>query len=128
MARKSAEAMRVVAVTESARPAPPKDLTRKEKVIWRDILDSLPAEHLRSSDKALLANYCRLWTRADMLSADLASDPHNIDLDRMYRAAVASIAQLAVKLRLCPSSRIRAESASLKPKAKAKPWDNQRAS
>lgn len=126
MPRKSKAAMQVVQLAESARPGPPKMLTRKEKALWREIVNSLPGDYFRASDRTLLANYCRFSVRSDDLAVKLVADPENSELDKMCRAAVSTVSSLATKLRLCPNARIQKDSQKLKSKTTAKPWDNQR--
>lgn len=41
----------------------------------------------------------------------------------LHRNAINDMTRIATKLRLCPSTRVRAESASLQKTATAKPWD-----
>jgi hypothetical protein len=89
--------------------------------VWRDVVDSLPADHwLGRESHEILAAYCRHTIRQRLLSAELAKAPadafrtktgfgHYDKLagacERETRIALA----LARSLRLTPQSRVRPE-------------------
>ena len=116
--------MTVVKTTLDDRLPPLKDLTRAEKVVWRGIVNSLPADFFRSSDVPLLANYCRFAVRSNYLAGRLTEDPMDAEADKMLRGATASLTSLATKLRLCPNARMRTDNAkaTARPQSEKRPW------
>jgi len=119
--------------TVFARPgvlAAPDGLPAPAVALWDRIMASTPDQQWRPGDVPLLSTYCR--TAA--LAAEAA---HRLEVDGQVDAAgkpsvwarllnqhSIALAALAAKLRLCPSSRIRAEAAGLqKTPAGRAPWE-----
>ena len=101
------------------RPAPPDTLTERASAFWRQVVDSLPASYLRPADLSLLGAYCLAcdrWLEAERIIADeglvVGNRPHPALTIADSQAKL--MMSLAGKLRLCPSSRIRADSADLR--------------
>jgi P27 family predicted phage terminase small subunit len=133
---KSAADLSVVAVT-GARVLPPDHLTDAQSAIWRDIVDSLPADWFRPADVPLLAAYCCAdafyrQAVAEMQSGGLVKTD---DKGREYvnpahqilTSQASAMAQMAVKLRLCPSARYTEKTAATKTNRSApghKPWED----
>ena len=133
----SAAAMSVVSVNPIARKKPPKELNRKERMLWREIMDSHASDYFRIADVPLLSNYCRLSYRCDVLSEQLAREGYQIETEKglipnpaeqQMQRAISSMVSLATKLRLCPSTRMRADNKKLQDNVDtAKPWQRKSA-
>lgn len=133
MARKSREAgLTVVAITDD-RIAAPGHLTQAQKAEWRAIVDSLPADYFRPGDVPLLSAFCvasALHKEAQshmeangMILTDERGKMTANPASSILMMQASSMAQLAMKLRLCPSARMRAEkTASAGVKASNRPW------
>lgn len=138
--RKSAEDQLAVVPISGARMDPPAHLSDAEASEWREIVNSLPAAYFRPSDVPLLAAYCTA-------SAIYKQARHHVDekglvlIDERGRMTAnpasqiltnqaSSMAQLAVKLRLCPSARYTPKSAATKTASSGtgkKPWASEEA-
>jgi len=114
----------------------PAHLDETEAAEWRAIVDSLPADYFRPGDVPLLAEFCIASAASKWCNTTLKAEGFVIDdgrrqwahpavaIQQMQRAAMA---QMAVKLRLCPSSRYTEKSAQTKSTAAAgkRPWEAQ---
>lgn len=100
----------------------PAYLDRREKTLFQKITaDHLP-DYFMQSDMQLLAEYVEAHFIAREASVHLKEEGYVIPgqrgamvtnpWQRVKRDAVATMASLATKLKLCPSGRIRAEDAS----------------
>src|SRR5215210_2842313 len=97
---------------EALRPGPPADLTGDQAVVWRDIVESLPADWVSRANAALMAAYCRHVVAARriarLLEVEEASDAFNLDdfgrLLAMQERETRALAALATKMRLARSS------------------------
>lgn len=124
----------VVVVDPTERRPPPATLDTEEATIWKSIMDSLPADWFRPSDWPILAAYCQTAAQYEKATKELrgASLTLVADNGREYRNPLLSIqhtaalrlAALAVKLRLCPSSRMRQDATAARGKQQpaSKPW------
>lgn len=141
-----ASALTVVPVT-AQRMQPPDDMNAGERAEWLSIVDSLPPDYFRPADVALLATFCtaRAFCKeaARQMKADgivlkgppkMNKDGDVVGHDRDYAhpaagilaANASALATMAVKLRLCPSSRYSEKAASTKTargSVKDKPWE-----
>ena len=137
--RKSAASQKVVSIGgASARLEPPEHcrLTEDQRRVWDEIVNSLPGDYFRPGDGPLLAAYCMaadLHWQAYQLVMQHGIMICNEDNGRFYSNPAqqtmlmhaSSMAQLAGKLRLCPSARYSTKSASTKTDNAApskKPW------
>jgi P27 family predicted phage terminase small subunit len=115
---------------------PPEFLGEAEAAEWREIVQSMPADYFRPSDAPLLAAFCMasaIYKQAGALIAEkglIISDPSGRQManpaSAVLTAQASSMAQMAGKLRLCPSSRYNAKSANTKANsvgAGSKPWE-----
>jgi hypothetical protein len=93
-----------------ARLQVPEDLSPPAKEVWSEIVSAVPGEHFRASDEPLLRSYAEACALADQAAAQLATNgpvvagkvsPWLVVLEKAHRAQSA----LAIRLRLCPSSR-----------------------
>jgi P27 family predicted phage terminase small subunit len=121
-----------------ARLKPPVYLTPEQKKEWRAITNSLPADYFKPSDVPLLAAFCCAATFYKQAAAEVARDGVTVEVvgkgRRMAHPAAnmlvtqsSAMAQLAVKLRLCPSSRYDEKTAATKANASKdakRPWEN----
>jgi phage terminase small subunit len=105
-----------VSIDDQARPEPWANLSPAEADYWRNIVDSLPPTWFRPSDFPLLAAYCKAAARHDAAIARLDDEEPTYSNPRTGASAlnpnfrvismcIAQMAQLAGKLRLCPSAR-----------------------
>ena len=134
--KRSGADLSIVPVIPTLREGPPAQLTQDEAVIWTSIVESLPPDWFRPSDVPLLAAYCQTAIQCQAAAEELRGSTLTLQTrqGRMYRnplldiqdAAARRLATLAGKLRLCPSSRMRAETAATKgrPIPGRKPWDS----
>ena len=128
--RKSAASFQVVAM-ESGRkpPSPPAGLSKSASALWVSIAESLPANFFMPGDLPLLKSYCIASDRKDIVDAGILAEGAMFQGEahpglKVSRDEAALMASLAVKLRLCQSSRTRPDSASLKPRHTGpRPWD-----
>lgn len=108
--------MALEAVPKSnARLAPPNFLARAPAREWVEIVNSLPAGYFRPSDVPILAAYCQAAAVHKECIEILAADGLLLKTDKgtkyahpahsMMLQQASCMAQLAVKLRLCPSAR-----------------------
>lgn len=132
---KSAADMTVVKAT-GARIQPPEHLNDEQAGIWREIVDSLPADWFRPGDVPLLAAYCCAdsFYRKAVAEMQASGIVKTNDKGREYvnpahqvlTSQASAMAQMAVKLRLCPSARYSEKQADTKTKnagASRKPWE-----
>ena len=130
MARKSAAALSTVTTLTKKRPAPPAELPESSAALWTSICNGLPADAFAPGDLPLLSAYCLAAHQkagADVIAARdglLIGDKANPAIKLSMQLA-GVMAALAGKLRLCPSSRTRPESASLKKSftGSVRPWE-----
>jgi len=131
-------ALETVAVLANARIKPPTGFKKEYLPEWRAIVDSLPADYFRPGDIPLLAAFCSASARHKQ--ADALLDQHGLILPNERGTLVANpaasimqsqacaMAQLAVKLRLCPSARYNEQQANTKAKTKGeRPWQEEKA-
>lgn len=135
--RKSAASLGVVQIT-GQRIAPPVHLTGEQAAEWRSIVDSLPPDYFRPGDVSLLAAYVTASVFYRRASADMEARGMTLmdDKGREYvnpahqvlTSQASALAQMAVKLRLCPSSRYSEKAAATKTSRGttiSKPWEEQ---
>ncbi len=126
--RKSAADLGVVALSGARLPVPAY-LSEAQAAEWKGIVDSLPASYFRPGDAPILGVYCvasALYKQAlealnregmileEVKSRTVKTDGTVVEVGgRKYAhpakdilsSQAASMAQMAVKLRLCPSAR-----------------------
>jgi P27 family predicted phage terminase small subunit len=135
--RKSAEDVLSVVRVSGNRLAAPEHLTEAQAGEWRSIVDSLPADYFRPGDVPLLAAYCVAASFYKKAAADVEARGMTLMDDRgreyvnpnhqFLTSQAASMAQMAVKLRLCPSARYTEKTAATKAGSGAKtgrPWES----
>lgn len=113
--RKSIEELSVVSVNPDARLQAPEHLTEAQATEWKSIVDSLPADYFRPGDVPLLAAFCTASAFYKEAQAHMAehgmviTDDHGRmranPASQILTTQASSMAQMAVKLRLCPSAR-----------------------
>lgn len=135
--RESAESLELNVVHVSGqRLGPPDDLDTNERLEWVEIVNSLPADYFRPADVSLLAAYCtaRAFYKAAALEMkrdgivlmDERGKRYSHPAHAILQSQASAMAQMAVKLRLCPSSRYSDKSAATKTDAGGmgkRPWD-----
>jgi len=135
--RKSVADLNVVRVADD-RIQPPAHLTAEQVGEWTAIVDSLPSDYFRPGDVPLLAAYCTASVFYKRAAADMEARGLVLTDDRgreyvnpshqVLTSQASAMAQMAVKLRLCPSARYSEKSAETKTSqaGAARPWDDQR--
>jgi P27 family predicted phage terminase small subunit len=136
--RKSAEDQLSVVKLSDARIGAPAHLTDEQRLEWDSIVDSLPADYFRPGDIPLLAAYCTASTFYKRAAVDMEQRGMYIRDDRgreytnpahqVLTSQAGAMAQMAVKLRLCPSARYSEKQASTKAGSAAlssRPWEAQ---
>ena len=134
--RKSMADLSVVVVSDE-RIAPPPSLTEEQADAWHRIVNSLPADYFRPGDAPLLAAFCiasvfHLKAAKDIESRGITLVDHKGNEyvnpnHQMLTSQASAMAQMAVKLRLCPSARMSGKSAAGKNGAAPKtvrPWES----
>lgn len=113
MPRKSAAAITNAVPRVDGRPdrlAPPAHLSDAARAIWHELVAALPPEHLRPTDVPLVESYAEWTATARRAARELAehgevasgrASPWLVVAEKAQRAQTA----LALRLRLCPSSR-----------------------
>lgn len=132
--RKSAASLGVVPIT-GQRIAAPEHLTDDQAREWAAIVESLPPDYFRPGDVSLLAAYVTASVFYRRASADMEARGMVLTDDRgkeyvnpahhVLTSQASAMAQMAVKLRLCPSARYTEKSAATKTArgtTAAKPW------
>lgn len=130
--RKAADVVRI----SDARIAAPAHLTPEQSEEWRGIVDSLPADFFRPGDVPLLAAYCvasSFYKRAaadierrGMVLKDARGREYVNPSHQLLTSQAASMAQMAQKLRLCPSARVMGKLANKLaggPALPKRPWE-----
>jgi phage terminase small subunit len=112
MPRRSAASLAVIPPVSGAPPrlTPPPELGERERVIFLDLVTSLPANHFAPSDVPLLARYCEAAALAERAALALRDAPMTVDgrpnpLITVHGGAVKSLLGLSLKLRLSPQAR-----------------------
>jgi phage terminase small subunit len=110
--RKSIAALAIAPPKPSdARLKPRSGLPAEVKMIWQDLVSSMPADHFRDSDAALIEQYAQAIALARQAYANLESEgpviagranPWLVVLEKAHRSSVA----LSMRLRLSPQSRM----------------------
>jgi P27 family predicted phage terminase small subunit len=133
--RKSIADLTVVSLSGS-RIAAPDHLTAAMQDEWAGIVDSLPADYFRPGDVPLLAAYVTASVFYKRASADMEARGLYLTDDRgrefvnpahqVLTSQASAMAQMAVKLRLCPSARYTEKSAATKTASAGgagRPWE-----
>jgi phage terminase small subunit len=131
MPRKSVEALRLQSFSASARRVKaPADLPPEIRAIWGELVDALPPDRFHSSDRPLLALYCRALHQASLAFAKLEEHgaAYETSISPWQKVADTNskiAASLAVRLRLCPQSRLDRKVAgpAARQLPETKPWD-----
>ena len=106
----------------------PAGLPKGAQRLWQKIMAETPANQFREADVPLLSMFCRVSVLAAEAVAHLEHGQVDVASGRVSPwVKVASdhgktLSLLASKLRLAPSSRIRAEAHSLRQRPASKPW------
>lgn len=135
--KSAADVLTVVQMTGARMPAPP-HLTPEQAAEWRAIVDSLPADYFRPGDAPLLAAYCMAAVFYRRAAADMEQRGMYMADDKgrefvnpshqVLTSQASSMAQMAVKLRLCPSARYSEKQASSRAgtaSRPSRPWESE---
>jgi len=98
------------------RITPPAEISESAKEVWDSIVNSLPANHFVESDCALLHTYCEAYVNclialdklktAKWVYKDIKGIEQRSKWIDVLKSQQTSMALLATKLMICPSSRI----------------------
>jgi P27 family predicted phage terminase small subunit len=148
--RKSAADLTVVRATD-ARVVPPEHLTPAQLAEWLAIVNSLPADYFRPGDVPLLAAFCaasalykealaliqaegvvmqpveyRAFNEDGSTKSEKFGRPIAHPAAPILTSQSSAMAQLATKLRLCPSARYTEKAAATKSNGArgARPWED----
>jgi P27 family predicted phage terminase small subunit len=133
--RKTLADLSVVRVSDE-RVVAPETLSEEQRGEWDAIVNSLPANYFRPGDVPLLAAFCVASVFHQRAAKDIETRGMTIIDDRgrefinpshqMLTSQASAMAQLAVKLRLCPSARMTGKASQAKTGEAAKtnrPWE-----
>ena len=133
--RKSLADLTVVAIS-GGRIKPPASLTPEQVEEWDQIVNSLPADYFRPGDAPLLAAFVVASVFHRRAAQDIeARGIALVDKGREYvnpshqmlTSQASAMAQMAVKLRLCPSARMTGKAAQSRNGSAARtarPWED----
>lgn len=134
--RKSAASLAVASVVGlTQRPEAPDELTQAEAKVWKQVVDSKPADWFTPGDTPLLADYCRHVVRQRLISKAINAqgkiafaDPESYkfyrDLLKDSEMETRAIKSLATALRLTQQSRYTPQAAATATKKQQrKPWE-----
>lgn len=132
--KRSAASLMVVPGFSDSRIAPPEHMDVEERDIWHAIVDSLPADYFRPGDVPLLSAYCTAAVFYDNARRDMKERGLSVTDDRgreyvnpahqILTSQASAMAQMAVKLRLCPSARYSERKAgAVEAKTGGRPWE-----
>ena len=134
MARQSAASLSVVPIGIAARLAPPSKLTREEKALWSEVVNSKPVDWFGEDSSPLLAEYVRAACMCDRLALQIEAamtDPEAVGALKAYLdmrdKESKRVLSNATKLRLTQQSRYTpqaAATANKKASGGAKPWQS----
>lgn len=111
MPRKTTAAVLDTVAAKDMRLAPRSGLPPEVKAIWCELINSMPADHFRKSDAALVEQYAQAIALARHAYAFLNAEgpvvagrtsPWVTVLEKAHRSSVA----LSMRLRLSPQSRL----------------------
>lgn len=119
--KKSAASLTLAPINPLQRPDPPASLNANESRLWRDITASLAADWFRPADLPLLTAYCQAATEhqdaakiiagAGLMLTDTKGRKYRNPMIAVCHQSALRMAGLAVKMRLCPSTRYTAKTA-----------------
>lgn len=113
--KKPAGALRALDIKPAERVQPPKGMSARDRKLFQAIVAGLPADHILPQDVPMLRDYCQAAGRSQDAQAAItklgllipgAKGSLKANPAIAIRTAAAGVmAQLAVKLRICPSAR-----------------------
>jgi phage terminase small subunit len=92
------------------KPDPPEELSEEEAKIWKQSVSGMKASWFNPASEALLQAYCLQTTLGQQIARELrgvdikTNYTRYAKLSRLHRDCSRSMMQLAVKLRIAPSS------------------------
>jgi hypothetical protein len=139
MPRTANEARTISAYAKQTPPrSPPSNLTEEQRGFWREILENLPANHIRSDCAPTLVELCRHLSYSAQIaealnvlrSANLVGNDEDrevlVELLQLAREESRIIALLSTKLRLTNQARddsVVVKRARLRTPTGPRPWD-----
>jgi len=110
------------------RPPPPEEFTDVEKATWNEVVEGMRDSWFSAATLPMLRGYCALVRQADELARDLRTVSANSEegrlLGRQFREVMASMALLATKLRVAPSSNKSTKDGMRRGQNYPKPWQD----
>ncbi|MFK7844687.1 MAG: P27 family phage terminase small subunit [Rhodothermales bacterium] len=111
-----------IKVIPRQRLSPPSDLDPAESEIWLMVVDACSAEHFKQSDIPLMVSYCQAYVQLQRAAKQLKSEPLVIPTDggstkvnpivSVHKSLSGTVSNLAMRLRLSPSTRIATKAAA----------------
>ena len=103
-------------IKSAERISPPPEISGTAREVWENIVASLPANHFIDSDISLLATYCNAYVNV-LVAQEKLKEVEWVYLDArgvenrtrwldILKSQQSTMALLATKLMICPSSRI----------------------
>ena len=95
---------------------PPAGMDREERRLWKAIVAAYPASHFKPGDDVLLKRFCEAAVSAEKEAALLAEEGNIIEGKSgpklnprriVVQMLTNTLNQTAVKLRICPSTRLK---------------------
>jgi len=143
MARRSADSLSITTISIPLRAKPPRELSKRQKKLWKEILNTKPPDWFEADSLPILRAYVVAIDMHEQLTAEIAGlDDLLVDIrDPIERIPLlqgklkileaqtkqaALMAALAVKMRLTQQSRYTpqaAATANKKTAAGKKPWE-----
>jgi hypothetical protein len=135
MISRPSQAATLAPIIPGQRPPVPDDLNEAEQTIWENLTYRLPAEWFVGATDPLLKQLVRHIHHADLLAGEIRRAEPELGTDAKRWAAFRAmsrafgyqsdkIAMLSTKLRLCPSSKYRAEHRTPMPHGRLPPWED----
>lgn len=115
---KSTATIKALSTIPKERIKPPKHLTATQKRIWRSIVEELPETHFIKADSTLLETYV-VGVALLRVAAQRIENPDAEDITfwtKILENQQTRLGNLAVKLRLTPSGRMRSDTLKIEDK------------
>ena len=111
------------------RPKPPGELTPEQSAIWREVVNSMPADWFPRETLGLLSQYCRHAVSARRVAQLIASAESDSDFDvegydrllKMQEREGRAMSSLATRMRITQQATY--DKTRKKPKQVSKPWE-----
>lgn len=130
MPRRSAASLSLIRTELPQRPEPPRDLSKKEAVLWRAIVAQMPADFFIAGSLPLLTAYVRHVEASNQIAQMINGVTPDADLAlygklcEMAARETKSLCSLSTKLRLAPSNRYDSKKRLPVRATSMRPWEH----